>query len=509
MGGSDMRRWVCFAIAVVLAVTALPAVPLTVPVAADESSRFEPARCPFRLASGQVEGKTVDCGFVIVPEEHEKPDGPTIRLAVARFRSTRPDPAPDPVIFLQGGPGGGALATSFVRAFAALFTPTRDFIAFDQRGTGFSEPGLDCPEVRDQALRDDTRRVSLIDAQNAAIATELACRDRLIGQGINLAAYSSAESAADVNDIRAALGYEKLNLLGISYGTRLGLTVMRDFPAIVRGAVLDSVSAPQANSYEEYAASLDRAINLLFADCAADIRCNAAYPSLRADFSQAYSQLNTLPMTVSVKNPYDGKTYDLIIDGPRLVFLIYELLYYRSGIARIPAMIEQVKDGSQKLLQPLEEENYFNRSSIGMGISVRCNEYVPFSDRDRAIAAAQTLLPEVRESLGIDVLEKFSLCPQWPTRPPDPRDHQSVTADIPALVLESENDPVTPPKFGQSTAGALPKSFYIETPGIGHSVIGNGGMCAAAVVRDFVNDPATKPDTTCTSTLGVSYVTTR
>ncbi|MGI8854465.1 MAG: alpha/beta fold hydrolase [Thermomicrobiales bacterium] len=497
-----MRRWMLAVVIVVLVSAALPSVLLTASVAAADSlPRFEAGACPFRLASSQTVGKTVDCGFVVVPEQHAKPDGPTIRLAVARFRSTKADSPPDAAIFLQGGPGGGTLSTSFVRAFTTLFTPTRDFIAFDQRGTGFSEPNLDCPEVRARALRDDTQQVSVLDEQNDEIAAELACRDRLTGQGITLAAYSSAESAADINDIRAALG--------ISYGTRLGLSVMRDFPGIVRSAVLDSVAAPQFNSYEEYAVSLDRAMNLLFANCAADARCNAAFPNLTADFSAVYSQLNTTPMTVLVKNPDDGTTDALVIDGPRLVFLVYDLLYYRAGIARIPAMVEQIKDGSQKLLQPLLADNYFSESSIGMGISVRCNEYLPFSDRDRAVAAAQTLLPEVRDSVGLDILGRFTLCPQWPTRQPDPRDHQAVTGDTPALVMESNNDPVTPPKFGQSTADALPNSFYVETPGVGHSVIGNGGACAANIVRDFINDPTARPDTACTSSLGVAYVTSR
>lgn len=482
--------------------------PLTMHVTAAEAApRFDAGKCPFRLASGQVEGKTVDCGFVVVPEQHAKPDGPTIRLAVARFRGTKRDPAPDPVIFLQGGPGGGALWTNFVRGFTALFTPTRDFIAFDQRGTGFSEPSLDCPEVREQAHRDDARSISVADAQADEIAADLACRDRLVGQGITLAAYSSAESAADINDIRAALGYERLNLLGISYGTRLGLTVMRDFPGIVRSAILDSVSAPQSNSYEEYPVSLDRAINLLFTDCAADRRCNTAFPNLRADFSDVYNQLNARPMTITVTNPDTDVSSDLVVNGARLVSLVYDLLYYRAGIARIPAMLAQIKQGSQKLLQPLLEENYFTRSSIGMGISVRCNEYVPYSDRDRAIAATQPLLPEVRESIGVDVLGAFTLCPQWPTRPPDPRDHETVKSDIPALVMESANDPVTPPRFGESTAAALSNSFYVETPGIGHSVISNGGSCAANIARDFVNDPTTRPATTCTSALMIAYVT--
>jgi pimeloyl-ACP methyl ester carboxylesterase len=500
-----MRHRLSLTIIIFLMTSALP---LTVHVAAaDAAPHFETGKCPIRLASGQVEGKTVDCGFVVVPEQHAKPDGPTIRLAVARFRSTKSDPAPDPVIFLQGGPGGGALSTSFVRSFTTLFTPTRDFIAFDQRGTGFSEPSLDCPEARERGERDDTRSLSVADAQADEIAADLACRDRLVGQGITLGAYSSAESAADINDIRAALGYEKLNLLGISYGTRLGLTVMRDFPGIVRSAVLDSVSAPQSNSYEEYPVSLDRAINLLFTNCATDTRCNGAFPNLRADFSDAFNQLNAQPMTVTVTNFDTAASYDLVVNGPRLVSLIYDLLYYRAGIARIPAMLAQIKQGSQKLLQPLLEENYFTRSSIGMGISVRCNEYVPFNDRDRTIAATQPLLPEVRESIGLDVLGAFALCPQWPTRQPDPRDHEPVVSDLPALVMESANDPVTPPKFGQSTAASLSSSFSVETPGIGHSVIGNGGTCAANIIRDFINDPTTRPATACTSALAVSYVT--
>jgi len=502
-----MRRLIVAIMLSVLLIRALPPVAGVTPVGAETAPRFEAASCPFRLASGQIEGKTVDCGFVVALEQHNKPDGPTIRLAVARFRSTRAAPAPDPVIFLQGGPGGATLASSFVRGFTNLFTPTRDFIAYDQRGTGASEPSLDCPEVREQGLRDDARPLSLADERDDTIAADLACRDRLVAGGISLSAYNSAESAADINDIRMALGYDTLNLLGISYGTRLGLTVMRDFPGIVRSAVLDSVSAPQSNSYEEYPASLDRAINLLFANCAADARCNRAFPTLRDDFSRAYDQLNRKPLTVTVKRPSTGISYDLVVDGPRFVFLVYDLLYYRSGIARIPALIAQVTNGSTTLLQTLAQENHFSGSSIGMGLSVRCNEYLPFNDRDRAIAAAQNLLPEVRDSLGVEVLTNFAVCPQWPTKPPDPRDHQPVTGDMPTLVLASANDPVTPPKFGQSTAAALANSVYIETPGIGHSVIGNGGSCGANIARDFVNDPTTRPATACTGALGIVYVT--
>lgn len=506
-----MHRRITLSLVVAFCLTLLPmthGVAAVAPAAApDVVPRFEGAKCPFALKKGEVEGLNVECGFVVVRERHGAADGATIRLAVARWKAQKNPADPEPVIFLQGGPGGRSLGSSFVRGMATMFTGSRDYIAFDQRGTGRTEPSLDCPEVTAQGLKDDTQRISIAEAIEHETAAELACKDRLVGQGIDLTAYDSTQNAADVNDIRAVFGYQKVNLLGISYGTRLGLTVLRDYPDIVRSAVLDSVSPLSVNSYEEYAVSFDRAINLLFGDCTTAAACGAAYPTLRMDFSRVYAQLNMQPATVTITDPNTKAKYDIIIDGPRFLGLIHDALYDANAIGLLPALIGQVKEGKRDLLQRFTQVFYWSTSSVGMGIAVRCNEYLPFSDRERALAALQPLLPEVREAYGPAIMKNFSLCPQWPTKQPNPADHQPVVSDVPTLVLESANDPTTPPAFGKRAAETLSRGFYIETPGIGHSVIANGGTCAEEMVKAFIADPGTKPQAACTANVGVTFTT--
>src|SRR5207249_7703609 len=172
------------------------------------------------LPAGQVEGQTVACGYLVVPERHAQPDGRTIRLAVARFASRQRDPVADPLVYLAGGPGESVqrLIGMFTGALAAAFTADRDFIAFDQRGVGRSQPALDCPELAAQYLEDAARALGAREEGDHTVAAARRCRDRLAAQGVDLAAYTTAESAADVDALRAALGYRQVNLLGVSYG---------------------------------------------------------------------------------------------------------------------------------------------------------------------------------------------------------------------------------------------------------------------------------------------------
>ncbi len=199
---------------------------------------FEPAPCAFAVPSGYQP----ECGYLFVPENRARAGSPMIRLHIAVFRSHAGFPALDPVVHLAGGPGSSSLAVAdyvLGRGLDAVLA-RRDLIFFDQRGTGSSIPRLDCPER--EAITSLLLSGSLSDEESQAAVQEAfrRCRERLTAQGVDLSAYNSAASAADLNDLRLALGYETLNLYAVSYGTRLALTLMRDHPAAVRSAVLDS-----------------------------------------------------------------------------------------------------------------------------------------------------------------------------------------------------------------------------------------------------------------------------
>jgi pimeloyl-ACP methyl ester carboxylesterase len=201
-------------------------------------SAFQQAPCPFTLGQGLVEGKDVRCGFVVVPEDRSQPKSPTIRLAVAIFKTSSPHPAPDPVLVLGGGPGDALLEKAGPTYTAGNLPSNRDLILLDQRGAGYSQPSLKYGYP----------------SMNA---------------GLNLNAFTTLESAADVHDLIRALGYRQVNLDGVSYGTRLALTLMRLFPADLRSVVLDSVLPPQVNAFTSRPPAAARAFAVLFHGCAA------------------------------------------------------------------------------------------------------------------------------------------------------------------------------------------------------------------------------------------------
>jgi pimeloyl-ACP methyl ester carboxylesterase len=295
------------------------------------------------------------------------------------------------------------------------------------------------------------------------------------------------------------LGYGKLDLLGVSYGTRLALTIMRDFPDAVRSAVLDSTVPLQANLIEDNGVNFQRSFKLFFAACAADPSCNAKSPTLQADYLAIIAQLNDQPVTTMVTDMRTKKRTPAVIDGNGLTFLISEMLYDETATSYIPLLINQVKGGKTEALNLLLSVFGVTGSDINVGayFSTLCSEEVPFNNRDRAAAAATSLTPELQELFVNDVREHFDVCAQWPTLPVNPAETQPVASDLPALVLSSDNDPATPPSYGEQTAQTLSKGFLIAFPGVGHSVLSNGGDCGMNTIFAFINDPTTTPSTDC------------
>jgi pimeloyl-ACP methyl ester carboxylesterase len=214
--------------------------------AAAPEATFESAPCPMPIPIGQ-EPEDVECGYLTVPANRALDDDRTLRLAVAVLKATGDDPEPDPLVFLSGGPDAPSLPFMWSSQFAAPVQESRDIVFFDQRGSGYSTPLLDCPEFDTIENFEDARH---------------ACAVRHQQEGVNFLDYNTVEAMADLVDLMDVLDYESYNLYGTSYGTISALTALREAPDRIRSVVLDSVLPLESDIYIEQATAFDGALDV-------------------------------------------------------------------------------------------------------------------------------------------------------------------------------------------------------------------------------------------------------
>jgi pimeloyl-ACP methyl ester carboxylesterase len=463
---------------------------------------FETAECQFEVP----DGSEVRCGYLTVPEDRSTFSAVSrvARLHVAIVKSVSDDPAPDPFVYLAGGPGGYALdnISGIVQIFDAVLRD-RDLIVFDQRGAGYSEPSLDCPEITELVIDTLDRNLTAEEEIELSGTALRACRRRVLREGADLSAYNSAQNAADVNDLRLALGYDEWNLYGVSYGTRLALTVLRDFPKGVRSVILDSVFPPQVDSLAERGANAERAFDLLFERCALNDACSAAFPDLEAAFYSLVAQLDAEPIVVQVQS------LDVVLNGDDLIGLLFELLYDSDAIPTLPELIFDVASGSYDDL-----ERWVFRSIVqsvfvseGMYGSVECVEEYPLSAAARTVND-QPALGQARlgEYFTASLESSLAICDVWNVDAAGAFENGVVTSDVPTLVLTGDYDPVTPPAWGRLAAETLDRSFYFEFSGVGHGVYG-ARECARELVDAFLAAPTVAPDADCVDDVAIDFVT--
>ena len=458
---------------------------------------YETVDCPFTIP----QGTEVECGCMTVPEDRSQPDGNQVKIQFAIFKSTPSNPEPDPIVYLAGGPGEHALeavSLTFDQRFAPL-TANRDLIVFDQRGTGYSEPALNCPELIElsyEVLDQDLGNEEVLELENEATR---ACYERLIEQNINLSLYNSVESAADLNDLRLALGFDEWNLFGVSYGTRLALTAMRDYPDGIRSVILNSTVPLQADLYSEVPASFDRALNVLFDSCADNPVADNAYPDLETVFFDSIDKLNNTPAMFTAIHPLSGESYDVLMSGDDFFDFIISTLYTTDVIPLVPKVIFDANNGKYDTLALLVGSNLLNMElvSTGMHLSVQCSEELPFSSQEEIIASLEKY-PDIREYLEDSLGEStFAVCEYWTGTTPDPIENEAVYSDIPTLIMSGEFDPVTPPAWGKLASETLQNSWFLEFPGLGHDVVVSGNECPLDIALAFYNNPYSEPDRTC------------
>lgn len=447
------------------------------------TSAFQTAACPFKPAAGVVEGRDLRCGYLTVPADHSRPQGPAIRLAVAIFKASYSNPASDPVVDLEGGPGSPSLAN-----LGPVLTPDnmpriipgdRDLILLDQRGVGYSQPSLSCQD--NEILQ--------------------ACHDRLVRQGINLNDYTTLQNAEDVHDLVHALSYHQVNLWSISYGTRLALTVMHLFPSDVRSVVLDSTAPPQVDIDTGFPAATQRAFDTLFQGCAANSYCNQHYPHLQAVFARLVSDLNQHPATIQGTDPKTGKPASAVLTGDDVVNGLRNALYETALIPKLPKVIYQlVNHAYMQVAAEIEVANAASGSdSLGMHLSIDCSESA--LTPQAMPATVQMVEPEMRHYFLSSLQNIYANCQLWHVQPEPAVQWQPVTSSIPTLILAGEYDPTTPPAYGKLAAQTLSRSYFFLFPGTGHGVVGRI-FCATSMFQAFVELPTEKPDSTCMAGVG-------
>lgn len=438
---------------------------------------FEPTACTFSAP----EDAKVDCGFVIVSEDRNGDLSDTIKIAVVIYRSA--NPAPDPVIFITGGPGGQAIFWSrdFYTTVVAPLVSYRDFIAFDPRGVGLSQPRLDCIELGQTYLKDLQGKLPPGDELPFYEGAMLNCYDDLNRQGVNPSAYNSITTAADVRDIILALGYQQANLYGISYGTRISQIAMRNHPEVVRTAILDSVVPVDANLIDGTSASDQDVLGLLFTECANNPQCSKAYPNLEQVFSETVQKLDIQPPMVEITLS-DNETSFQQLSGAKFTSAIWGSMKYARTLSMIPQAIYRAHSGDYSAIKSALRTPSDTVSDLTLGV------YVSFNCREQIFAST----PEV---MG-DVL--FKLCGLWNVDAPAPGENDPVISDIPTLILTGKYDSTTPPKLAAQVKQGLSNSYLMEFGGQAHapSTTDPSG-CSQTIINAFLQNPTVEPNRSC------------
>jgi pimeloyl-ACP methyl ester carboxylesterase len=466
---------------------------------------FEASACEMTLPDGQ-DPAHVTCGFVTVPENRSRSDSRKVKLAVAVLHATGPSPAADPIIHL--GPGLGPLLDSLMQAFTADFAAplqsSRDLVFIDQRGTGRSTPSLACPEVA--TLNDAWAVVRTAEADNAFLKQELlACHDRLVAEGVDLGGYTTASLAADARDVLRALGYTRWNLYGWSQSTRIAQLLMRDSPpGEIRSVVLDSPIPISRPHIAESAAHTERALELLVADCIADVTCKPAFPNLESTIFGLLPALNASPITVEPTDPSTGESFRVVYTGDRLATSFSVALADTRFIALVPLLARQISQRRLGFFTMVLSQFAGYTFGDALGESVVCQDQYPMITAEVLARANEGINPDLARPLAIGLVDH---CRYWSGITPIAGPPAPVVSEIPTLLLAGQYDPTTPPEYAHELAVTLHRSTVVEFRGHGHGQLyvadGPPGQptCAMSVTAQHFADPERPVDASCAAAL--------
>lgn len=457
------------------------------------ADRLEEADCALWMIAEEYDA---ECGYVAVPERRDRAAQQTIQIAYLRLRSAAAQPAA-PVVVLSGGPGDSgidSLGSSLALVDALL--ATRDVITLDQRGTGHSIPSLNCIE-----WLDTVEEFPLEDTSGAEL---LGCRNYWADQGYDVAAYTTAENAADVVDAINALGYPQVVLLGESYGTKLAQIVMHNDPDSVIAAVLDGALPVEINQEVEQLPKTAYAFDRVFALCAADQACATYYPDLEDRFYTLVARLDAEPLVLTIGEGEASR--EVTVRGMDLVTdMFIHLIQGPEAVAEFPYRVAQIEKGDTTYLtQFYADWDWVDPLwGAGMNITVHCGEEVMLATEEEyaaALAAYPRLEAAQMRTSPTEYGDLLAECALWGAQPAPPLFTQPISSTLPSLILQGGLDFQTPIEWAVQLHATLPNSKLVYLPTSGH-VATYATTCGAQIATQFIAAPAAPLDISCTRAL--------
>ncbi len=419
----------------------------------------------------------VKCATLAVYENRETKLGRKIALNIVVLPASARVKESDPIFLFAGGPGQAA-ASLTTQALALLggLNNKRDLVLIDQRGTGKSN-GLICkmPEPTDPGMGDKPFR----QARNKQALIE--CRD-VLSKDADLTQYTTAIAMADYDDVRVALGAEKINLWGGSYGTRSSMEYLRRYPQHVRSVVLDGVAPPSMALPIDFSRDAGAVYDTIFTACEKELACRNDFPNLKADVDALLTKLVNTPQTVVLADPVSGLAQPINVTRELVLMAVFQSLYVPELAAMMPSALTQARAGNFAPLMALGavvSESLEQQMALGMQLSVVCTEDLP------RIKSAQLEQSNQRTPFADIFTDEFSrACADWPRGKPGADYDQAVKSNQPVLILSGGLDPVTPPRYGEEVKKTLGNAAHLIAPNVGHGVSSKG--CAPKVIKKFI-----------------------
>lgn len=426
----------------------------------DESIALED--CALSSANGgQVDAR---CGTLTVLEDRSNPNGRKIKLNVAVIPAIKRNPEADALFLLAGGPGQSA-----VEAFPAMISlmfqihENRDIVLVDQRGTGKSNP-LKCLGPEDEELTDEQ-----------ALAKLKACPETL---DADLRFYNTEIAMTDLDDVRAALGYETINIYGASYGTRAALTYLRMFPEHVRTVTLDAVVDSDFVMFMDAAEDGQAALEKFFSRCEADEACVSTFPKLRSEFDGLLARLEETPAEITIPHPLTNDPLELTVTPQMVTSMVFNTLYVPDLVATLPVSIHAAYADENYV--PLISQAFLVNAGLydGMFYAVACTEDAPL------ISSAEAAKRAEQSVFGDRTVDFAEVCSEWQKGKVSPEFREPVISDVPVLILSGEADPITPPRHADKAAASLTNDIHLIFSGMGHGNLSS--PCSVNLFKDFI-----------------------